>query len=128
MFTSSPYLWLSTLYTAPEDYTAISSQPVTFSSAPDQMCIPISISDDEVVEETESFAVTLVTEDPAVLIIQPFASVTIIDSTGKCTCLFWLSEVKDHSIARVHAVNSCTRQNTLPLMNGHEQTMLNLSP
>ena len=79
------------LYTAPDDYTAVSSQPVTFSSAPDQICITISISDDEVVEETESFTVTLVTEDPAVLIIQPFASVTIIDSTGKCTCLFWLS-------------------------------------
>jgi len=46
------------------------------------MCIPISISDDEVVEETELFAVTLVTEDPAVLIMLPFASVTIIDSSG----------------------------------------------
>ena len=46
------------------------------------MCIPISISDDGVVEETESFAVTLVTEDPAVLIMLPFATVTIIDSSG----------------------------------------------
>ena len=34
-------------------------------------------------EETESFVVTLVTEDPAVLIMLPFASVTIMDSTGK---------------------------------------------
>ena len=71
------------LYTAPDDYTAISSQPVTFSSAPDQMCITINISDDGWVEETESFVVTLVTEDPAVLIMLPFASVTIMDSTGK---------------------------------------------
>ena len=71
------------LYTAPDDYTAISSQPVTFSSAPDQMCITINISDDGGVEETESFVVTLVTEDPAVLIMLPFASVTIMDSTGK---------------------------------------------
>ena len=70
------------LYTAPDDYTAISSQPVTFSSAPDQMCITIGISDDGVVEETESFVVTLVTEDPAVHIVLPFASVTITDSTG----------------------------------------------
>ena len=56
---------------------------MTFSSAPDQICITISISDDGVVEETESFAVTLVSQDPAILIMLPFASVTIIDSTGK---------------------------------------------
>ena len=76
------------LFVAPGDYTAISSQPVTFSSAPDQICIPISISNDGVVEETESFAVTLVTEDPAVLIILQFASVTIIDSSGTYT--YWI--------------------------------------
>jgi len=71
------------LYTAPDDYTAISSLPVTFSSAPDQMCITISISDDGVVEETESFAVTLVSEDPSVVLMLPFSSVTINDSSGK---------------------------------------------
>lgn len=71
------------LYSAPEDYTAISFEPVTFSSASDQMCILINISDDGLVEETESFVVSLVTEDPAVLIMLPFASVTIMDSTGK---------------------------------------------
>ena len=70
------------LYSAPADYTAIRSEPVTFSSAPDQMCITINISDDGWVEETESFVVTLVTEDPAVHIVLPFASVTITDSTG----------------------------------------------
>ena len=46
------------------------------------MCIPINISNDGVVEETESFAVTLVTEDPAALIMLPFAGVTIFDSSG----------------------------------------------
>jgi len=77
---------------APDDYTAISSQPVTFSSAPDQICISISISDDEVVEETESFALTLDSLDPAIPIMLPFASVTIIDSTGKY--LFVLTEIR----------------------------------
>ena len=70
------------LYSAPADYTAIRSEPVTFSSAPDQMCITINISDDGVVEETESFVVSLISEDPAVLIMLPFATVTIIDSSG----------------------------------------------
>jgi len=73
------------LFVAPDDYTAVSSQSVTFSSAPDQMCIPISISDDEVVEETESFAVTLVTGDPVVQLTLSNASVIIIDRSSKCT-------------------------------------------
>jgi len=79
----SPISLAVPLYIAPDDYTAVSSQPATFSSAPDQMCITITIFDDEVVEETESFAVRLVSEDPAVIIMQLFASVTIGDSTGK---------------------------------------------
>ena len=56
---------------------------MTFSSAPDQICIPISISNDEVVEETESFAVTLVSEDPAIELTLPNASVIIVDGSSK---------------------------------------------
>ena len=73
------------LCVAPDDYTAISSQPVTFSNAPDQTCIPINISNDGVVEETESFAVTLVSEDPAVQLTLPNTSGIIIDSSSKYT-------------------------------------------
>lgn len=71
------------LYVAPDDYTAVSPQLVTFSSAPDQICIPIIISDDEMVEEAESFAVILVSEDPAIQLAQPNASVIIIDRSSK---------------------------------------------
>ena len=71
------------MYTAPGDYTAISPQHLTFSSAPDQMCITVSISNDGAVEPTESFTVTLSSTDPAVQLPQPIASVTINDSTGK---------------------------------------------
>jgi len=56
---------------------------VTFSSSPDQICIPISISDDEVVEETESFTVTVDSEDPAVQLTLPNASVIIVDRSSK---------------------------------------------
>ena len=71
------------LYVASGDYTAISSEPVTFTSAPDQMCISVSISNDNVVEAAELFAVILGSADPAVVIAQPFSSVTINDSSGK---------------------------------------------
>ena len=71
------------MYTAPGDYTAVTPQHLTFTSAPDQMCITVSISNDGVVEPTESFTVTLSSTDPAVQLPQPSTSVTIFDSTGK---------------------------------------------
>jgi len=47
------------------------------------MCIPVSISNDDVVEVTELFTVTLETTDRAVQFTQQSADVTIMDSTGK---------------------------------------------
>lgn len=76
---------------APDDYTAISPpQLLTFSSAPDSMCISISIFNDTVEELTESFAVTLSSTDPAVNFSIPNATVTIIDDnvTSKYTPSF----------------------------------------
>ena len=70
------------LYLAPDDYANI-SQAVTFSSAPSQMCVPVSISDDGLVEEDEFFTVSLESTDPDVNITQPSANFTIIDSTSK---------------------------------------------
>ena len=113
------------LCTAPDDYTAISSQPVTFSSAPDQMCSPVSISSDTVVEATESFAVILESTDPVVQVTQQFASVIIIDSEPSskytqsgyfvggwriCLCVIAF-------VSAMHAVHSCTtldRDNSPP--------------
>ena len=76
--------FLSPLYVASDDYTN-TSQPVTFSSAPSQMCIPINITNDEVMEPTESFDVTLVSEDPAVQLTAPITTVIILDDEGKYT-------------------------------------------
>ena len=100
------------LYTAPDDYTAISSQPVTFSSAPDQICIPISISDDGVVEETETFAVTLVTEDPAIVTMLSFAAVSITDSSGKYLLdVFFLAVMRQ----KIFIINAETVDNIITL-------------
>jgi len=71
---------------APGDYTAISPpQPVTFSSSPSQICIPVSISNDNVVEATEFFTATLEAADPTdqFQFTQQSAEVSIIDSTSK---------------------------------------------
>jgi len=80
----SPLPYPSTLFVAPGDYTAISPpQSVTFSSAPNMMCFPIFILNDNVVEVTEFFTVTLETTDRAVQFTQQSANVTIMDSTGR---------------------------------------------
>jgi len=47
------------------------------------MCTPISISNDGVVEDTESFTVSLISEDPAVQLTQSTGSVVVNDSSGK---------------------------------------------
>ena len=81
--------FLSPLYVASDDYTN-TSQPVTFSSAPSQMCIPIDITNDAVIEETESFAVTLVSDDPAVQLTTQIATVTILDDDCKYTIFLFV--------------------------------------
>ena len=87
------------LYVAPGDYTEISSQSVTFSSAPDLMCVSVSISVDDVTEENEFFSVVLESTDRAVQFTIPFANVTIIDGTCPPSIYF---------ASRQHAVHSWT--------------------
>ena len=65
---------------APNDYTAVTSQPVTFSSAPSQMCVSITIFNDFMIEPNELFTVLLDSTDPAVQLTMAFANVTILDS------------------------------------------------
>ena len=64
----------------PDDYTPVDSQPVTFSSAPSQMCISITILNDFIIEPNELFTVTLDSTDPAVQLTLSSTSVTILDS------------------------------------------------
>ena len=73
------------LRVAPNDYTAIISQPVTFSSAPSQMCVSITIINDLMIEPNEIFTLLLESTDPAVQPMSVSASVTILDS---CKHLF----------------------------------------
>ena len=100
------------LYVAPGDYTAISPpQNVTFSSAPSQMCVPVSISIDNVVEAEEFFTVILESTDRAVQFTLPITSVTISDSTSTyllSVCSI-IKIIVTHSTASKHAaVCSCS--------------------
>ena len=81
------------LRVAPNDYTAINSQPVIFSSAPSQMCVSITIINDFMIEPNEVFTLLLESTDPAVQLILASASVTILDS---CKHLFLILD-SDHS-------------------------------
>ena len=70
---------------APEDYEA-AMFPVIF--VPDllssrTLCGNISVTFDEIVEETEEFFVTINSSDSNVQIVQPSAPVFIIDNSGE---------------------------------------------
>ena len=74
------HLFLVRFHVASDDYTPVNSQPVTFNSAPSQMCISITILSDIIIEPNELFTVTLDSTDPAVQLTLSSASVTILDS------------------------------------------------
>ena len=90
------------LRVAPNDYTAIISQPVTFSSAPSQMCVSITIINDFMIEPNEVFTLLLESTDPAVQLILASASVTILDSCKSVSyrqhyCNMWHSYTQAHT-------------------------------
>ena len=69
---------------APQDYTS-SSFEVTFfpdSSISRSLCVNISISSDENLEDTEDFLIFINSLDSSVFIEQPFVFVEIVDRNG----------------------------------------------
>ena len=63
------------------DFTSLTTS-VTFSGASPLRCENISITADQVVEETEDFTITLATGDTAVNLTTASADVRIIDTSG----------------------------------------------
>ena len=73
------------MYTAPKDYEAVMF-PVIFvpdSLSSRSLCGNISVTFDEIVENTEEFFVTINSSDSNVQIVQPSATVFIIDNSGE---------------------------------------------
>ena len=67
---------------APSDYTTV-SMDLTFNASSTTHTVPISILGDTVVEGTESFTVSLVSADSAVILNPSTTTVTIEDDDGK---------------------------------------------
>ena len=63
------------------DYVAATIE-VQFQMAPDTMCHLFTILEDTEKEPVETFIVLIETSDPAVRVIDMFATVSISDSTG----------------------------------------------
>jgi len=72
------------LLSAGEDYTP-TTEILMFTSAPGQVYVNISISNDAVVEQQEMFRVRLSTTDQSVNLTQDEATVIINDNTGRVT-------------------------------------------
>ena len=72
------------LLSAGEDYTP-TIEVLTFTSAPSQVSVNISISNDAVVEQQETFGVRLSTTDN---LTQDEATIIIIDDTSMVTYTF----------------------------------------
>ena len=67
---------------APGDYSS-GIFPVTFDSMTSTQCISITLVDDNLVEDTETFTVSLSSSDPAVQLGTPStAFVSILDTSG----------------------------------------------
>lgn len=76
--------FVNILSAGPADYGAINA-PIIYNPGQEaeQMCREIPIFDDIICEADEVFNVFLQSNDPAVNLIQPAGTVTIIDNDGK---------------------------------------------
>ena len=66
------------------------STAVTFQPGDTNQCVTVSINDDDTVEDTESFAVTLTKPnglDPRVALRDTSATISITDSDGMMICI-----------------------------------------
>lgn len=85
MNTKHPCNWsLHSFLTAGDDYVAMTT-PLSIATSPAERCVNISTLPDEVTEGSETFSVSLSTNDRAVVFGSPNASVVITDqSAGMC--------------------------------------------
>ena len=69
---------------APSDYDSLVNTPSTFQPGDTRVCVSVTINDDTMLEETESFTVTLTTQDSRVNLQRTTATITILDTDGTC--------------------------------------------
>ena len=76
------------IHAASDDFTIMNIIVFTFIPGVNELCTSeISIFDDLVLEDNETFSVLLSTEDPDVLLDPASATVTIVDNDGEISYL-----------------------------------------
>ena len=67
----------------PGDYTEVISRQLSFQPGTTQLCAPINITDDAILEDSETFSVQLNTTDQAVILDPISSTITILDSDSE---------------------------------------------
>ena len=83
---------------APGDYTAVVDAELVFSETIDTCCIDISITADQITEDTESFTADLSTDDSSVILSPQMASVDILDQDAVTITLSVTKQVVNESV------------------------------
>lgn len=68
-------------YAEIDDYSPVNETLVFGADLPTEMCVVMTVSEDDLVEETETVSLEVTTDDPAVLLLQPTTAVVSIVST-----------------------------------------------
>ena len=67
----------------PRDYTEVVSRQLSFQPGETEQCTAINVTDDVILEDSETFSVQLNTTDRAVLFNSSSATVTILDNDSE---------------------------------------------
>ena len=65
------------------DYMAVVDLPLAFSSIMDRHCLNVTVNDDSLLENEESFDLNLNTDDPMVTLTPRTSNVRIVDKNSK---------------------------------------------
>ena len=84
-FSLAKHLTGSVFPTAPGDYSAATSQSVTFRPSDTLLNVTVPINDDSVYELDELFTAVLTTTNPGVVLFDDTATATITDDDGRFT-------------------------------------------
>ena len=68
---------------APDDYTTVTGQILTFSESISEVCVPVDIIDDDAIEGDEVFVCVVSTSSSRIQFSNPPTTVTIIDNDRK---------------------------------------------
>ncbi|XP_031569460.1 uncharacterized protein LOC116303960 [Actinia tenebrosa] len=95
---------------APEDFTALADFEVSFAAGETSKDVVVSIVDDKVLEDVETFCATLSTEDPKVSKVDPAkAEISIVDNDVKVGFrpdAYEIVESKPYVIVKVYRVGN----------------------